>query len=128
MTTATTARIRRCNRPEVYAVSQNPALLAARPEAKPQGEDNFTIDSFFDDVADAQALLAEKFAILSSLRRSEAAETADQFGLIRTGSGIAPLLPKALMIDQSRGVNVVMTIKGMALDTHSERNSIEAIG
>jgi hypothetical protein len=124
---ATVARIRRCNRPEVYAVAQNLSLLAARPDAKPQGEDSFTIDSFFDDVGDAQAMLNEKFAILSTLRNPEAAETDTPLG-IGTSIPIAPLLPKALMIDIPRGVNSLKTIKGMAVDTHSERNSIEALG
>lgn len=126
--TATPARIRRCNRPEVYAISQDPTLLAARPDAKPQGSDSFTVDSFFDSVEDAQALNSEKFSIISSLRRPEAAETAEPMTAVLTADGIAPKLPKARMIDVTRSVDAVLIIKGVSVDTHSERNSIEALG
>jgi hypothetical protein len=127
MATATPSRISRCSRDYSYATASNPAVLAARPDAKPQGGDEFTIDSFFDNVADAQVMLDEKFAVLASSRRNEAAETAVPLR-VGTDIAIAPVLPKARMIDANRGVDAVLIIKGLSVDTHTERNSIEAVG
>lgn len=127
MATAKVERIRRCVRDSEYAVAQNLVILAARPDAKPAGEDEFTIDSMFDSAAHAQALLSEKFAILSSDRRNEAAESDAPLG-IGTGIAVTPLLPRARMIDAERSVDRVMVIKGLAVDRQAERNSIEAVG
>ena len=127
MATATTARIRRCNRENEFAVAQTPGLLSIRPDAKPAGSDNYTIDSLFDNVAHAQVMLTEKFTILSSNRRSEAGETSTP---LRIGFDvpIAPLLPTARMIDSEGALDRVMLITGIAVDLESERNSIETVG
>ena len=127
MTTATTARIRRCIRDSEYAVAQDPLMRADRPDAKPVGEDDFTIDSFFDETSHAQALLEEKFSVLSSSRRNEAAESADPLR-IGTDIQVAPSLPFARMVDRSRGLDATLMIKGLSVNTQTERNSSEASG
>jgi hypothetical protein len=127
MPTATPARIRRCNREAQFAVAQNVAVLAARPDARPVGGDSFTIDSFFSNVAHAQAMLTEKFTVLSSARRVEAAESATP---LRLGIDVAlsPTLPRARMVDSTRGLDRVMIVKSLAVDLETDRNSLEAIG
>jgi len=127
MATATTARIRRCNRESEFAVAQSPGLLAVRPDAKPAGSDNYTIDSFFDNVAHAQAMLTEKFTILAANRRSEAGETSTP---LRIGFDVpvTPTLPSARMIDSEGGLDRTMLITGIAVDLETERNSIETVG
>lgn len=127
MATATTARIRRCNRETEFAVAQVPGLLAVRPDAKPAGSDSYTIDSFFDNVAHAQVMLNEKFAVLSANRRNEAGETSVP---LRIGFDVpvTPALPYARMIDSEGALDKVMVIAGIAVDLETERNSIEAVG
>ena len=127
MATATVERIRRCIRDSEYGIAQNLVVLAARPDAKPTGDDEFTLDSFFDLTAHAQAMTNEKFAIISSDRRNEAGECDVPLG-IGTGIPVAPVLPQARMIDTSRALDRVMLIKGLAVDRQSERNSIEVVG
>jgi hypothetical protein len=109
-------------------VVQNPAILAARPDARPAGrDDSFVVDSFFDRTQHAQVLLNERFAILSSNRLNEAAEAQDQLG-IGTQIDVAPLLPHVRMIDKSRGIDRSMLLKGVAVDWQVDRNSVEAVG
>jgi hypothetical protein len=127
MATATVARIRRCVRDSEYAVAQNLVILAARPDAKPTADDEFTIDSFFDLTAHAQSMLNEKFAVISSDRRNEAAECDVPLG-IGSDIPVAPVLPNVRMIDSSRALDRVMLIKGLAVDRQADRNSIEAVG
>lgn len=126
--TATIARIRRCIRDSQFAVAQDPTILATRPDAKPSGNDDFTIDSFFDSVSVAQVMTNERFAILSDQGRdNEAAESSTP---LRIGIDVAirPVLPKARMRDRTRGVDKAMLIKGLSIDMQTERNSIEASG
>jgi hypothetical protein len=126
--TATPARIRRCIRAEEFAQVTNPAVKAARPDARPQGRDeNFVVDSFFVSTAVAQKLLEERFAFQSSYRLDEAAETRVPLG-IGTDIEVAPRLPYARMIDATRALDRPMLIAGIAVDHQSDRNSIEAIG
>ncbi len=127
MATATTARIRRCNRQEEFAIARNVAVLAARPDARPTREDNYTIESFFDSAAHAQAMLNEKFAFLSANRRHEAAECRVPLR-IGVDVAVAPVMPRARMIDSARNLDATMVITGMAVDLETERNSIEAVG
>jgi hypothetical protein len=109
-------------------VVQNPAVIAARPDARPAGrDDNFVVDSFFDKTQHAQVLLNERFAILSSIRLNEAAEAQEQLG-VGTQIEVAPLLPRARMIDKSRGIDRSMLMKGLAVDWQVDRNSVEAVG
>lgn len=125
--TALPSRIRLCRREAEYAISSSTALLAARPDARPQGNDNAVIDSFFDNTADAQVMLTEKFNILSALRQHEAAEVDVLIGL--AGSvGVTPVLPKVRFKDATRGLNIAVPIAGIAIDRGSERNSVEGIG
>lgn len=123
--TATPERIRLCVRESEFATSSDAAVLAARGDAV-DGYDR-AIFSFFDNTADAQLLLNERFAFQKTVRRHEAAEVA---GFLSIGAGIpiAPTVPKARMIDDTRPMNRIMLIKGMAIDFNSDRNSIECDG
>jgi len=127
MATATTARIRRVIRATEFAVAQAPGILAARPDAKPQGGDDYTIDSFFRSTSVAQALLTEKFNVLSSNRSSEAAEAAEPMS-IGIDVPIVPVLPRVQMIDATRSINKPMTMKGIAVDMQVERNAVDTVG
>lgn len=127
MPTATPERIRRCNRDVAYAVAQDPTILAARPDAKPSGADNFTMDSFFDNVVHAQVMLNEKFGWLSGERRHEAAECAEPLH-IGTDVSVTPTLPRVRMVDETSNLNRAMIVTGIAVDLETERNAIEAQG
>lgn len=125
--TATPARIRRCIRESEFAVRQDPAILAVRPDARPAGGDDYTTESFFDLAAHAQVMTNERFSIMSAIRRGEAAESSEP---LRIGRDVplTPALPRAKMVDRTRGLDRSMLITGLAVDHQSERNSIEARG
>lgn len=123
--TATPARIRLCVREAEYATASDAAVLAARPDANDGYE--AVIESFFDTVGDAQVMLNERFAFLKAVRTHEAAE-ADTPLTPGYGIAVAPVVPKARMVDQSRGIDVTIPIRGLAVDMEGDRNSIEADG
>jgi len=115
MATASPARIRRCVRDLEYAVAQSPGILATRPDAKPTGSDDFTLDSFWDTAADATVMNNERFGILSSSRKFEAAESAEPLR-IGTDVPVAPALPRARMRDSSRRIDRSMLVCGISVD------------
>jgi hypothetical protein len=123
--TATPARIRRSIREAEYARTSNPAVLVARPGAS----DGFAQprEGFFDATADAQVLLDELAAQLTSNRVREAIETDTPFSLGQS-LPLTPTIPRARAIDQSTGFDRTMFIKGVSIDLGSSRNSIEVIG
>lgn len=125
--TATSARIRLCIRESEFATASDAAVLAARPDAKPNGSDDEAIPSFFNSTADAQIMLNERFAFQKSERGHEAAE-ADTPLSIGSGVAITPVLPKAKMVDVDRPLDQLMILRGMAVDFETDRNSIEADG
>lgn len=128
MATATAARIRRIVRPVEFAVAFDAGVKANYPDAKPAGINSDAVyDSFFDATVDAQFMLNERFNIQKVVRLHEAAESDTPLGF---GNGIAlsPTLPQVRMIDDTRGLNRLMLIKGLAFDRNTDRNAVEAMG
>ena len=123
--TADPDRIRRIRRESVFARWNDIAILTANPSAKDGFAD--VRESFFSDVDDAQGLVDELAANVGAVRGHEAAEVDSPLG-IGTDIAITPVLPKATMKDRTVGLDANQVIKGIAIDFHTERNSIETIG
>lgn len=123
--TALPARIRRVIRDCEFARVSNGSVLVQRPAAN----DGFASvrEGFFDSAADAQVLLNELATQLIADRRREAIETDSPFQL-GAGVDLTPAIPTARCIDKSNGFDRVMTIKGVAIDLGTDRNSIEVVG
>lgn len=123
--TATPARIRRVSREGEYARSSNGAILIANPDAK----DGFSevSQTFFDTQADAQVLLTEKAASLMAQRLHLGAEIKTPLDL-GFAIAITPVLPRIRFRDRASELDVTLMAKGTALDLHTGRNSIEAVG
>lgn len=123
--TATPARIRRSIRAAEFARFTDNAVLARRPDAK----DGYASvrETFWDDTDDAQVMVNELAAVLGAERMHEAFETSAQLDL---GGSIAltPQLPRFRMLDRSRELDRVMTLKGMAKDLGSSRVALEVVG
>jgi hypothetical protein len=124
--TADPDRIRRIRREYEYARFSDSGVLAAYPNA----QDGFqqVRESYFSDTADAQILIDELASVIGTEpRRHEAAETDSPLDL---GSSIplTPTLPQAHMVDRRTALDRNMVIKGLAVDRHTDRNSIETVG
>jgi hypothetical protein len=102
------------------------AIRVADPTARDLGESE--IPMFFDNISDAQALLDEKFAFVSKIAPiHEGIEVEESLGLGRAVS-ILPSVPKFRVIDASRSIDLVATMRAYSFNMGSGRFSVEVLG
>lgn len=110
----------------IVVTSQNSAIKTLIHDAKDLGENE--IEMFFDDPADAQVMLDEKFAILSTIGPlHEGIEVEDRIG-IGTAIPYTPAVPSFTVVDDSRNLNAVGRLRAFVEDRHTDRFSIELLG
>lgn len=120
------ARIRRLRREAEFARFVDPAVLVTSPQAQDGFQD--VRESFFSVVADAQFFLDELADnALALVRKNEAAETAEPLRL-GTDVPLEPVLPQVQMKDRLAGLDRAMIAKGISIDHHTQRNSVETTG
>lgn len=108
---------------------QNPAVSAAIAAGFIDAKDGSAgeIEYFFDDPADAQAMLDELFGYLSQVQPPYVAvEIDDSLGLGSTVP-IAPRVPCFMITDDVAGFSAVARVRGYAVDLGSDRYSVELI-
>lgn len=108
---------------------QNPAVSAAIAAGFIDAKDGSAaeIESFFDDPADAQAMLDELFGYLSQVQPPYVAvEIDDSLGLGFTVP-IAPRVPCFTITDDVAGFATVARVRGYAVDLNTDRYSVELI-
>lgn len=102
------------------------AILAADPKAKDTGDGD--IETFFDTIADAQAMLDERFAILSQIGAPhEGIEVEERLG-IGTSIAIAPAVPMFRIVDEERGMDRNVRLRAFVSEMGTDRFSVEVLG
>ena len=85
------------------------------------------IEMFFASAADGQAMLDEKFALLSLVNPAhEGIEVEDS---LRLGQAIAisPTVPCFRIVDEARSLDVVARTRAYAFETEQDRYSVEVL-
>lgn len=109
----------------VVITAANAAIQTAHPEAEDQASD--VIDMFFDNVADATAVLTERFGILSQINGlHEAVVVEESLGLGST-IAITPSTPCFRTIDEERGIDTTLRTRAYAYEAGSDQFSIELL-
>lgn len=86
------------------------------------------IEMFFDDIADAEALLEERWAWQRQAGRPrEAVEFEDTLGL-GTSIPLVPAVPQFTVIDESRSIDTIAIVKAYAADFNTDRYAVELTG
>lgn len=105
--------------------ADNAALKAAHPEAEDRRSSE--IEMFFDDPADGQLMLDEKFALLSKVHPlHEGVEVAERLGL-GIDIPLVPSVPCFTARDEHTGVEVVARTRAFAYESGEDRFSVEII-
>ena len=118
------ADIARITSDGVVLTREDLSLRANNPDAlSSRGE----IESFFDDAADAQVLLDERFALLSRVSAlHEAIDVADDFGL-GTTIAYAPNVPCFRIIDAERKIDAVVRCRAIVYEGSSDSFAVEVV-
>lgn len=99
-------------------------LLAAHPDAKDAGD----INTMFRFVADGQAMLDLRAAMLKKVGAlHEMVEVTDELG-VGTTIPVAPQVPTFTVIDASRDLKGLGRVRAVAIDFTIDRYSIELVG
>jgi hypothetical protein len=102
------------------------AIRAADPTARDIGDSE--IPMFFDDPADAQAMLDEKFAFVSKIAPvHEGIEVQESLGLGRAVA-ILPTVPRFRVIDATRSIDAIVQMRAYSYNMDSGRFSVEVLG
>jgi hypothetical protein len=119
--------------PTRIAISLNDGIVLSKLDATiktnhPNAEDagDNEIEMFFDNSADAQVLLDERWNWKSSAGRArEQIELDSSFGL-GTTVALTPAVPKFTITDDDRGINAVVCMaRSYSIDYNSERYAVE---
>lgn len=122
---ATPADIAKYTNDGVVVFVQAPSVRTMFPDAADTGDGE--IEMFYDTQADAQAMLNEKFAILSQIAPPhEAIEIEESLGLGHTVA-IAPVIPSFRCVDQTRGMDMSLRCLAYAYEMNSDRYSVEVM-
>lgn len=110
----------------IVLTAQNSVIKTLIHDAKDLGANE--IEMFFDDPADAQVMLDEKFAALSTIGPvHEGVEVEDRIG-IGTTIPYTPAVPSFTIIDETRNLNAVVRLRAFVEDRHTDRFSVELLG
>lgn len=102
------------------------AIQAADPAARDLGDTE--IPMFFDNASDAQAMLDEKFGVVSQIYPvHEGIELDDTLGLGRS-IALAPAVPTFRIVDESRQIDAVARLRAYSWNMDSNRFSVEVLG
>ena len=109
----------------VVITNENAALRAAHNEA----DDRLgsPIEMFFDSVADGQAMLDEKFALLSKINPAHEGIEVEENLRLGQDIPIAPSVPCFRIVDEEREIDTVARVRAYAYETEQDRFSIEVI-
>lgn len=123
---ATPARIAKSTVDGVALSRVDPALRAANPDAVDEGSSE--IEMFFDDPADADVLLDERWNWRKQIARPhEAVEVEETLGL-GTTQAIVPTIPQFTIRDASRGIDAQVKARAFVADHRVDRYSVELVG
>jgi len=101
------------------------AIKAAHVDAQDLGDQE--IEMFFVNDAHAQAMLDERFALLSIVDPvHEGIEVEEALGL-GTTIAIAPTVPSFRVVDDSRNIDQVVRLRAYAHDMSTDRFSVEVL-
>jgi hypothetical protein len=123
--TATPDDIARYTNDGVVLTALDLPLRANHPDAVDGG--NEELEMFFDNPADAEVLLAERFDLLSQVSAlHEGIEVSESLGL---GSSvpIAPNVPCFTIVDESRGISKVARTRAYVYEAAGDRYSVEVL-
>lgn len=121
---ATPARIAKSTVDGVVVERTNPGLKQLHANAIDVGE----IETFFDNPADAQALLDERFTWMSDPARFREAVEFDGSIDLGTGISLTPASPLFRVVDETRGLDDYGAVRAYAANYESDRYAIELIG
>ena len=122
---ASPADVARFTSDGVVLTVEDLAIRANNPDAKGTGQGE--VEMFFDDAADAQIVLDERFALLSRVSAlHEGIEVRDDMGL---GDDIpyTPNVPCFTIIDDTRSINKVCRTRAVVYEAGSDRYSVEVV-
>ncbi|MBX9816066.1 MAG: hypothetical protein K2X76_15315 [Sphingomonas sp.] len=85
------------------------------------------IEHFFQYETDCQVLLDESFALLSQADPVYLALELNDDLRLGTAYPIAPLVPTARLVDERNGLDRIVRVRAYAIDTGTDRASIEVI-
>lgn len=101
------------------------AIKAAHPDARDFGDSE--IEMFFVSDVHAQAMLDERFAILSTIDPlHEGIEVEEALGLGVT-IPLAPTVPSFRVVDDSRGIDKTVRTRAYVHDLGTDRFSLEVL-
>lgn len=109
----------------VVITKENTAIRDMHPDAVDNGDKE--IEMFYDSAADTEAMLNEKFTLMSKVNPAHEAIEVDESLGIGTTIPIAPTIPCYRVIDDERELDVVARTRAIAYETGSDRHSIEVI-
>lgn len=122
---ATTADISKFTRDGIDIEEKSTTIRDNYPDAADASDT--AQETFVNTVADAETLLAERWAILSTIdalhMSLEVNEQLDIGGAIT----IAPQVPSFLIVDEKTGLSKVARMRAFAYDTESESFAVEVV-
>lgn len=121
--TALPADISKYTKDGVVVTLADETVRDAHPDAVDQRETE--IEMFYANAADAQAMLQERFDILSKVNAITEAIEIDEGLELGTTIPLTPSVPCFTIVDETRGIETVVRARAFAYDTGQERFSIE---
>ena len=123
--TATPADVARYTQDGVVITQEDAPLRVNHPDAIDGGTSE--LEMFFDNVADAEVILAERFALLSQVSAlHEGIEVAESLGFGSTVP-IAPIVPSFTVIDETRGIETVARTRAYVYEAAGDNYSVEVL-
>jgi hypothetical protein len=102
------------------------AIAAMHPDARDTGTGE--LEMFFDNAADAQVLLDEKFSYLSKVNPPhEMIEVEDSMGF-GTTIALTPAVPSVRIVDPGQRLDVVVRVRAYSQDMETDRFAVEVLG
>lgn len=124
---ATPSDIARFTTDGVLLTAEDPAIKANHLDAEDGAASGRELEMFYDDPADAQDMLDERFAILSQISAvHEGIEVEETLG-IGTVIPLTPTVPCFQIVDEERGINTLARTRAFAYDLDTDRYSVEVL-
>jgi hypothetical protein len=123
--TATPADVARYTQDGVVVSQEDAALRANHPDAIDGG--NNELEMFYDDPADADIILAERFDLLSQVSAlHEGIEVNESLGF-GASVAISPTVPCFRVIDAVRGIDTVARTRAYVYEAAGDNYSVEVL-